>query len=256
MDEEIVSETMEAMADRQTAKKHAKQVTCLRGIRGVPTAEIARIAAAMWDEDPPGLPHDRGSLTRVFGGAWEDGLVAVGLLAACTPDDPEEAMDIALEWLERVDDLATADALGWMVLGPAWMSLGVPLDVLLEPTLRADHPVRRRAGIMAALALTTERLEGPAAAPLRARVGQRQLRFVADAQSAVLDQICTVAVKDDDPHVRKGLRRVLRAWSKSDAPAVAAWGEAIAGGLPKLIRGETVRARNIARRMAKLQAEE
>ncbi len=244
---EEVSELLEAMADAGTARSAGKQLTCLRGIRGVPPGEIARIADAAWREHKPRLPRDEDELDRLFGQAFEDGLVAIGLAAAAVGDDPEAALDMGLDWAQRTDDATTADALGWLLLGPAALA-GPGLGAVRSRLLGHRRPEVRRACVMAGMAATPATVQGPAAAPLRARVGQRRLRIVDAALSEALAPHASALVKDEAPVVRKALRRLLRAWAADDPEAVVAWADTIAGGLPKLLKAEVDRARRAAER--------
>src|SRR5690606_1513532 len=106
---EVVSETLELASDETTARKLRKQVSTLRGLRGVPLGEVARIAASTWEASRPELPAAEDALNQLFGTAWEDGLVAVGLLAAALPDAPAEALRVGLQWVDRLDEHGTAD---------------------------------------------------------------------------------------------------------------------------------------------------
>lgn len=245
---EVVAETLELASDEATVRKLRTQIRTLRGLRGVPQGELARIAGSVWEAARPSLPDAEEPLDQLFGTAWEDGLVAVGLLAAAVPDAPADALRIGLRWADRLDEHGTADALGWLVLGPAALLSGDPLAAL-EPVLAHARTAPRRAAAMAGMAWLPERIEGPAAAPVRARLGQRHVQWVdtprSDAVAALLDRL----VRDEAPEVRKALRRVLRAWTDADPSAVVAWGERWrrAGGLPRMLSDEVERARRRAR---------
>lgn len=248
MDDVVIGETLEALADGRTALARQREIRPLRGIRGVPDGELAKVLAAVWAEEPVVLSRDEAQLDTLFGAAFEDGLVAVGLLAAAAPDDAHDAWDIAKDWLARVDDPITADALGWLVLGPAWLVSQQPIDVLSHAADRDAHPAARRAMVMAGLALTPEPIVGPAAAALRARLGERHLRFVDEAQDGALSALLDATWRDEAPMVRKACRRVLRAWVKSSPAGAVAWADAVRGGLPKLLGAEVAPAR---KRLAK-----
>jgi len=238
---EHVSETLEALSEASTAKTAGKHTSSLRGIRGVPTGEIARLADATWREERPRLPDHGDELDALFSAAWEDGLIAVGLLATCWSDRPTDGLDQALDWAVRLDDTTTADALGWLVIGPA----AAVLDAggLVRDRLASHHREEvRRCGLMAAMAWTPTSLEGPSAAPLRAKLGQRKLQMVDEARSDLLHPHLLAFVKDASPMVRKAMRRILRAWANDAPAAVVAWGAEVDGGLPKLLRPEVKRA--------------
>jgi len=241
MDIDLLSQALEAASTKALAKTRGREVRTLKGVRGVPDGETASIAAAAWREQKPSLPDDEDDLSQLFGTAFEDGLVAVGLLAAMLPDAPMDVFDIGLDWLSRTDDGATADALGWLVLGPGALAANLPQSRILDVTRRANHPAVRRAGVMSAMALTGERIEGPAAAPLRERLGSRMVRFVDAPDSRRIAEVCAAFLRDEDPMVRKALRRLVRTWGGVDPEATVAWGRGTAGGLPRLIRDEILR---------------
>lgn len=253
LDPEIVSDMLEAMADGATAKKRAREVRTLRGVRGVPTGEIARVTAAVFEEDAPTLA-DEAELRHLFGTAWDDGLVAIGLLAALAPEAPAEALDIAREWAERVDDHQTADALGTLVVGPALLGAGRPVDKALNPLLHHRRPEVRRIAVSAALAWLPEEISGPSAAALRARVGHKAVRFVDEPQSELVAWIASASLRDEDPGLRKGLRRVLSAWGAHDPDAATAWMSEVRGGMPKMLREAIEKSARKARRKAEAQA--
>lgn len=245
MDESLISETLDALSDAATARKAARNVSTLKGIRGTPHSEIARLGAAVWQEQAPTL-DDEEALSRLFSSGWEDGLLAVGLLAALVPDGPAECFDIAGDWLTRVDDLQTADMLGWIVLSQAFAASGADpgrLKTFVEEHRNA-HPAVRRAIASMALGFMPVPLEGSAVAPLRRRHGSTDLVFVEEPLSELVSVIAHGVLRDESPAVRKALRRVLRAWVKTDPAAVVAWEREVRGGLPKLLSEVTRKARN------------
>lgn len=248
LDADLVGETLEVLSDPGVARHTRKEVKTLKGIRGTPMGEVARVGAAAWGEGIT-LDRDEAGLQQLFGQAWEDGLVAIGLLSALVPDRPGDCLDIGQDWLTRVDDLTTADALGWLVLAPAALASGTDvLEVLVHPQ---DAPVPvRRAGMAGGLALCGAVLEGPSAAPLRARLEQEQVAFVAEAHNPVLVPLCTHYVRDPAPHVRKVLRRVLRAWALSDPEATQGWMDGVKGGIPRQLREPVEKAVRKGRRLA------
>ncbi|MEZ4236067.1 MAG: DNA alkylation repair protein [Myxococcota bacterium] len=221
------------LAQLPTDGGSARQVRCLRGVRGVPTGELTRRIAQAAASLSLSLPADDEALTALFGTAWEDGLAAIGLLATVAPQQPAEALALGLEWAERTDDVATADALGWLVLGPAAL-LADDLPALLA--LRGQgRPETRRAAVSAGLAWTPEPFEGPAAAGLRERAGTRTGCMSPSALEGPLAVLCDKFVRDEAPAVRKALRRVLKAWASADPARVTRWAAAVRGGLPKML---------------------
>ena len=243
MDADITSELLETLADPSTAKRLGKHIRTIRGIRGTPMGEVARTATAVWLEEPPSLPGDASELSSLFATAFEDGLVAIGLLAALGPEHPDEALDLGLDWLGRVDDVTTADALGWLVLGPTCLASGGDIRAVLREYRTHSRPAVRRGVAAMGLAALPVTIEGPASAPLRAKLQVKQLRFVDKPQSEFIATICTAFVKDSAPPVQKVLRRLLRDWTKADPTAVVSWASSIPGGLPRLLQDEVKRAK-------------
>lgn len=247
MDPDVISETLAALSTPTDAYNRRKHVSTLRGVRGVVDGELARVIAAAWHEQRPSLPDDGYHLQHLFSTSFEDGLVAIGLLAAAAPDHPHEALDIGLDWLEFLDDVVTADALGWYVLGPAALAADAA-DQVLERTVQHSKEEARRAGVMAALAMVPARVEGPAAAAVRERLGTRHVRFVEEPLSPVVTRWADAFLRDESPAVRKAVRRLVREWGKADPEAVVAWADAVSGGFPGLIHDEVERARRRAER--------
>ena len=60
--------------------------------------------------------------------------------------------------------------------------------------------------------------------------------------------IADLYVRDEDPIVRKALRRVLGAWAAVDPDGASEWLEAVKGGAPRLLRDEVEKAARKARR--------
>lgn len=238
---EDLPELLEALADPTAARRTSAHTSSLRGIRGVPQADVARIAAELWTADPPSLPRDGRDLAAAFGGAWEDGLVAVSLLATAVGDDPEEALVLGLDWAERCDDVLTADAIGWLVLAPATL-LGAPEKRVYGALQTHRRPETRRAAVAMGMGYTPTPVEGPAAAALREKLGMRQIAIVERSHNARLHDLCTRFLHDRSPPIEKGLRRLLRAWARDDPAAVVAWGNEAHGALSKLLRTEVKRA--------------
>lgn len=248
MDAARIADLLDAEATEQSSRATRTHVSTLRGIRGTPHGTIARVGAEAWRGGGWALPGAEDALNTLFGGAWEDGIVAVGLLAASTPDHPADALEIAREWLDRVDDVLTADALGWLVLGPAALAGGADLGELVRALKQHPRPAARRAITMMGMAMTPTEIEGPAAAPLRERVGTRDVQLVDAVHADRIAMIAHAFVKDDDPAVRKGLRRVLSAWAAADPDGAVAWLGEVRGGAPSMFREEIEKAARKARR--------
>lgn len=214
----------------------------LRGVRGVPGGKLAALIAEAYRAQAPTLPADGPALDELFGRAWEDGLAAIGLCATCVRETPAEALALGLGWAERTDDVATADALGWLVLGPA-AALGVQLPETLERLAEHARPETRRAAASMALAFTPEKIEGPAAAGLREQVGERQVRMVETVVPEIAGPILARFVRDDAPAVQKALRRVVRAWAADAPESLVAWAASVRGGIPRLLGAEVDRVK-------------
>ena len=244
IDAECISETLDTLTDEDSSRRYAKEHATLRGIRGVPTGEIARLGDAIWSESGTELPRDTQALNQLFGAAWEDGLVAIGLLATCVPDNPAEALALATGWLHRVDDLASADALGWLVIGGATLATHAPL-----PQLPPDaHLMASRALASAAMAWVPCPIEGPSAAPLRAKLGMRHIQWTDQTHPHRLAPHCTALIRDRRPCIQKALRRVVKAWALAKPEEVSSWAETVPGGIPKTLRADLERVKKKAMR--------
>lgn len=233
-----ISGRLQALADVKAGRARMREIRPLRGVRGVPAAALARLLAELWTASPVSLPKDAEALHTLFMSAFEDGLVAIGLVAAALPDSPSAALELALRWVAVVDDHESADALGWLVIGPALLARGVWLPEGLTPLLRDNHAAARRAGVMALMAALPEPLVGPAAAGLRARLGLKQLLFVDAPRSAPIGAALALVIRDEDPHVRRAIGRVLRTWGQSDPDAAERFVAGIKGGVSRWMRDE------------------
>ncbi|TNE91273.1 MAG: hypothetical protein EP330_05675 [Deltaproteobacteria bacterium] len=242
LDIETLADALAELATGDQARKKGQHVRTLRGVRGVADGDLARLIAAAWNEQRPVFPDDEVDLRQLYFGAHEDGLLAIGLLAAIVPDDPEEALEFGLDLLESVDDVQTGDALGWLVLGPGAVAAGRDPALFVGLAKSLSRPAQRRALVMACLAWLPEPLEGPAAAALRERLGQRAIAFVDAPLNEPVRAVVDGLLRDEAPAVRKAIRRVLRAWTNADPGAVVAWSQTVRGGLPKILQGEVKRA--------------
>ncbi len=238
LDPVVVSTSLEAESDGLVARRRMKQVRPLKGLRGVTPGEVARQAAATWRRGVD-LEVDEEAVHELFCTAHEDGMLALSLAAASVATHPGLVLGLAERWLEMVDDLETADALGWLVWAPALRACDEPVGQTLAKTIRSSGaPVVRRCAVMGGLALTPTRVEGPAAAALREVWRGDKRGLSAQAASAELALVADAAMKDKDPHVRKALGRVLRSWAASDPEAVAELLAGVKGGVPKQLRLE------------------
>lgn len=249
LDIETLADALDALSTGDQARKKGQHVRTLRGVRGVPDGALARLLSAAWHEQRPRFPDDAVEIRNLFFGAHEDGILAIGLLAAVLPDDPEEAVELGLDLLESVDDTHTADALGWLVLGPGWLACGRPVHHLVGLASTFSRDSQRRAIAMSALAWLPEPLEGPAAAALRERTGQKVIAFSSEPGSEAVSEIVDGLLRDESPAVRKALRRVLRAWGQADPEAVTRWAASVRGGLPRILQSEVKRAQRRSERI-------
>lgn len=246
-DHEEISALLEAASDGHTARKRAKQVQPFRGVRGVSPADVTKILVATHKASPLVLPDDEETLQSLFMTAFEDGLVAVGLLAACLPDSPIDVLDSVDDFVSHIDDTETADAVGWLLIGPGRLATGEglargALDLLQTP------PHQRRAGVMSLLAGLPEPVQGCAAAALRDRIGTRHVTFVESPMSDEIEDGLTPYLRDQSPIVRKAIARVLRTWATHDPDRVESLVQGFAGGLSKQLREEALKGIRKARR--------
>ncbi len=249
MDPDLVSETLEALSDLDTARKRRKHVRPFKGLRGTPVRGVTEVLVAVWKRDRPALPDDADALHTLFCTAHEDGLVAIGLTAATVADTPHEVLDLVDRWLGIVDDHETADALGWLVWGPALLASGEPVAPTLVAIARHDQPSVRRAAVMCGMAFLPVAIEGQPAAALRERFGS-QVQIVQETRSELLDSLCRAFIRDSDPHVRKGLIRVLKSWALLEPERVHEVIAGIPGGVPRQLREKVQKAVSKGRRRA------
>jgi len=215
-----------------------KHIRTLKGVRGVPPGEVARVAAAVWESETITLPEDEDSLCELFTTAHEDGLVAIALLAAAGLDSPAEALDIANDWATYLDDVTSADALGWMVIGPTALSTNQSLFDAYPALITHQKAPVRRAIVMSGMAMLPIPVEGPAAACIRARMKMKHVQWVQAPHSDAVAQIMTRFVRDSDPQVQKALRRLGRSWASVDADEADRWIQEMPGGIPKVLRAD------------------
>ncbi len=241
IDTQDISKKLESAAKKDLAGRRMKHVQPLRGVRGTPHATVASVIAATWKQGQLDLAQDSESLLELFSTAHEDGLVAIGLVASLLPDAPQEALDLAERWIDLVDDVETADALGWMVYAPGLAAAGEPIGEVLCSYARDARPIVRRLAVMALMARLPMPLEGPCAAGVRERVGNRRALLIDRVDSKTMWSVCTAYIQDSDPLVRKALARVIRAWGQCEPAAVEEFLATIPGGVNRRIREEAQR---------------
>ena len=233
-----LSAQLEALADPVVARRRRSHLRPLRGLRGVPNAELARVLVEAWSAGPLSLEEDAPALRALFSTAFEDGLLAVGLAATALPDEPEEALELSRYWGEMVDDVQTADALGWLLVGPGLLAtIGDEAGERLAGLRQAD-PMRRRVAVSASLAALPLPVEGPCAAALRHRLGVKHVVFVESPLVSVLDPVIRAFHRDDDALVRKVVSRALRTWAAEQPNDAEDFVDSIRGGISKQLRAE------------------
>ncbi len=250
-----ISLALEAASSRDHARKRGKHLRPLRGLRGVTGKDMVAVLLKTLRAGRPRLPDDADELQTLFSTAYEDGIVAIGLLSTVATKEPEEALDLAWAWLGMLDDVETADALGWLVIGPALLAEGEGVVDELRGLKDQHIPERRRAALAAALAMLPEPIEGPAAAALRDQVGQKRVAFVAEPLDGIVSEVADAFRHDDSPCVRKALLRLVRSWAYSSPDMAQDWLDDWRGGSPRMVRKEVERAVKKGRRLAARAAE-
>jgi hypothetical protein len=248
MDE--ISRRLEQAAKDPVAIRRMKQIQPLKGVRGVPLGDVASIAAEFYRHSPMRLPADYEQLHSLFCTAHEDGLVAIALASVAAVDNPEDGLDLGMRWLEMVDDLETADALGWLLIGPCLMAQFSGGELL--GMVKDGRPMVRRTGVMGCLAALPVRVEGPAAACLRERAGEKHIQMVDEPSSALLDKVMARSIRDRDPHVLRAVSRVLRGWGECDPDATEYFLANTLGGIPKRLREQAEKGIRKGRRPSTL----
>jgi len=245
-----LSARLSKLSSKGQARGMKQHISPLRGIRGVAGAGITQVIDAGWksgvrlDED-----DDVEQLHTLFTTAFEDGLVAIGLAAAALPDSPETGLLLAKRWLAITDDIQTADALGWLMLGPALLSgAGKGPSTLLRG--RDGDEYRRRAAVIALLAALPVPIEGPSASGLRARLDLRRVAFVEAPLDELLAEVLPAYLRDENPQVRKAVARVAREWA-ARSPDAAEAAIVDSGGLHRVVRADLERGLKKGRRPKK-----
>ena len=247
---EALSKYLEQHSDGELFRKRGKQLAPFRGLRGTPPSELVTLLVNLWKHERPQLPRDMEALHDLFVAAHEDGLVAIGIVAALLPDAPADALDLADRWIPLVDDVETADSLGWLVLGPGLMASGEPfVETLLEHTDAQFREHRRRMAVMACMAALPVPVEGPAAAALRERTGEKRTAFVTEPLPDLIRPVLDAYLRDTSSLVHKAVSRVCRSWATVQPDAAEAWMEGVPGGVPKKLRQDITRGAKKARRI-------
>jgi len=245
-----LSARLAKLSSKEQARGMKKHISPLRGIRGVSGSGITEVINLAWktgvhldDAD------DEDELHSLFTTAYEDGLVAIGLAAAALPDDPETGLSLARRWLAITDDIQTADALGWLMWGPALLSgAGKGPSALLDA--RSSDEFERRAAVIALLSALPVPIEGPAASGLRARLKLRRVAFVESALDELLEEVLPAYLRDDNPQVRKAVARVAREWAAC-SPDAAEAAVKDPGGLHRVVRADLEKGLKKGRRPKK-----
>jgi hypothetical protein len=257
LDNDGISAALEAAANEDVARTRRREIQCIRGIRGVPPGAIAKVAHQAWAAGGLSLETDESALQSLFATSWEDGLVTIGLLAAIVPDDPEGALDLGRELALRTDDHLTADALGWLVVGPAILAADAETYPSLRPLLAHARGPVRRAAVMSGMAWLPALIEGPSAAPLRARFRVPALRFVDVPQRGRVVDLAERVARDEDPGVRKAVRRFLATWAEHDPEGSLRFVKEFRGGIAKMLREAVEKAsRKGKKRQERAEVEE
>ena len=221
---------LRAHADSQLSKKRTLALKVLRGFRGAP----ARLIAELLEEDPyVELPQGEEELHRLFMRAHEDGMIAIGLLSVAALSQAQEAYELAQEWLELIDDVETADALGWTVLGPIALQLSLSP---LEGYRHASGVYAKRAWVMSLLAAIPEPPKGAHVAGLRAHLQSEQVIFVDEPVLPVLQEAFPVLIKEEHPTLRKAVVALIRSWASASPEGIEAVIDLSKGNLPRWIR--------------------
>ena len=234
---------MEQRSSIDTARKLRREVKSIKGIHGVNSRDLSSIIIDLFDTSGPTLLENLDQVDDLFGHSYEEGLIAVGLLAATLPDAPELCFELALSWLERVDEHQTADSIGWLLIGPGMLATRTPCSEVIQIVEQNDHPLAMRSAVISGLAALPEVVSLTAAAGLRARLGTPEIRFVDEAASTIVSELLTTYFKRAEPVVRKGVRRLLGAWTRCDQEAVIEWQQRAQqmGGLHKMLSTEIAR---------------
>lgn len=224
LDARSISDALDGLADNQTRFKKAKHLQPIRGLRGVAARDIGPVIRDAWTAGVD-LGDDAEALRSLFSTAHEDGIVAIALVAAAMPDAPTLALELAEEWLDVVDDTGTADALGWLVLGPSLLSQGTPMSLPSYCLESRDscQPHPRRALVMSCMAALPIEVEGVAASALRDRMGLRRLSFVEQVIPDVCDGVLDAFWREGHPNVCKALARLVRSWGECEPEKVASF---------------------------------
>ena len=73
------------------------------------------------------------------------------------------------------------------------------------------------------------------------------MQWVDTAATDALGRMASGFLRDEAPPVRKAMRRLLRAWCKTDPAGLSAWADEVRGGIPKLLQPDIDAARRKTR---------
>ncbi len=251
-----ISAQLQSLADDEHARRLRQHSRPMRGLRGVKGPDIGLVLRETWEAGPIELPMDAAGLGELFVTAFEDGLVAIGLAAARLPTQPREALELGMAWAEMADDVQTADAIGWLLVGPGLL-LSAPTEAaeVLQEFAEAG-PSQRRVALAACLAALPVPVEGPAAAALRLQMGVTDVAFVEAPLDTFLDQALEPFLRDAEPQVRKGVGRILRAWATFSPEAATSRANRVPGGIARQLRDDLEEGLEKAEKLAKKAARE
>ena len=221
---------LSAHADSELSKKRTRALKVTRGIRGAP----ARLIAELLEEDPTvDIETEIEQLHRLFMTAHEDGMIAIGLLSVAVLKEPELAAELAERWLGLIDDVESADALGWTVLGPLELQLA---GANAQHYRQWPGVYAKRAWITSLMAALPEAPKGPHVAALRAHLGAEQVVFVDAPVQTLLQEAFPFFITEENHTLRKAIAALIRSWATFSPEAVSEVINAQRENLPRWLR--------------------
>ncbi len=237
---------LSAHADSELSKKRTRASKVTRGFRGTP----ARLIAELLEEDPTvNIKSEMEQLHRLFMTAHEDGMIAIGLLSVAALSEPDLAAELAERWLGLIDDVESADALGWTVLGPLELQ---HVGSNAQHYRQWSGVYAKRAWITSLMAALPEPPKGAHVAALRAHLGAEQVIFVEAPAQELLQGAFPAFVTEENHTLRKAIAALIRSWATFTPEAVAEVIDAQRENLPRWLREPYERG---VRRHRRAQAE-